>query len=50
MRGAAVVLVALAVAGCGGGKAAAPREPAPASRPAAAPAADPCGVAPRAAS
>ena len=29
MRGAAVVLVALAVAGCGGGKAAAQREPAP---------------------
>ena len=48
MRGAAVVLVALAVASCGGGKAAVQREPAPAPavRRAVA-AADPCAVVPR---
>jgi polyhydroxybutyrate depolymerase len=44
--GAAVVLVALAVAGCGGGRSAVQREPTPAPRRAAA-AADPCTVVPR---
>ena len=47
MRGAAVVLVALALAGCGGGKAAVQRRPAPASRPAAAASGDPCSGVPR---
>jgi polyhydroxybutyrate depolymerase len=46
MRGAAVVLVAVAVAGCGGGKSAPQRTPAPAPRRAAS-VADPCTVVPR---
>jgi polyhydroxybutyrate depolymerase len=46
MRGAAVVLVAVAVAGCGGGKSAAQRAPPPPPRRAAS-VADPCTVVPR---
>jgi polyhydroxybutyrate depolymerase len=46
MRAAAVVLVAVAVAGCGGGKAAVKRETAPAARRAAS-VTDPCAVVPR---
>jgi polyhydroxybutyrate depolymerase len=47
MRGAAVVMVALAVASCGGGSATIRSDPAPTPRRAAAPA-DPCAVVPRA--